>query len=321
MSFYTFLKRNKRIIGLLISIIFLIIVIFSLNLKELFALLSEIRFLVIVQLFGIVFIILILRAIRWIILVKTITKSKITLVKLLRYSFQSQFYNSFFFNGVGDIIKVLSIKTEDLEIDISYITTMTIIDRILDVLVITIGGFISLILLDIFSPKILFIICISAIAVIISIIIFLYFSGIYRKLLIRFSVLKLQLKLIKKSLKVISIGLVVSLFLWVIEGIKIFFITNQIANANLSVNTSILVGLSGWLGTLFLLPISGSLGTKEYFLSLILKNQNISSSKSSIISLFDRAITFFSTAICFLFSLLIVYLQKRIKLSNKLKEK
>ncbi|OLS23379.1 MAG: hypothetical protein HeimC2_26900 [Candidatus Heimdallarchaeota archaeon LC_2] len=94
-------------------------------------------------------IILFTRSIRWALLIRAVNKSGFPLKTLFYYSFLSQFYNSFLFFGTGDVAKVLSIKFDETQDRMVDIVTMTIIDRILDIIIIVTGGFYALLLLDI----------------------------------------------------------------------------------------------------------------------------------------------------------------------------
>ena len=83
--------------------------------------------------------------------------------------------------------------------------------------------------------------------------------------------------------------------------------------SEIELNDAILIGLATWLGTLVLIPVSGSLGSKEYLLSRSLKNQGVLQSESGLISVFDRLMTILISG----FILLIFYIKNNSKDSDK----
>ena len=140
----------------------------------------------------------------------------------------------------------------------------------------------------------------------------IYFLGWHKRVNNKWPALKDQILLLKDVKFTLLVGLLLTTFVWILEGVKIFQITNNFTLSEIELNDAILIGLATWLGTLVLIPVSGSLGSKEYLLSRSLKKQGVLQSESGLISVFDRLMTILISG----FILLIFYLKNNSKESN-----
>ncbi|MHA2276107.1 MAG: lysylphosphatidylglycerol synthase domain-containing protein, partial [Candidatus Kariarchaeaceae archaeon] len=156
MKIKDFVIKNRRWLNLIVSLFFLSIV-FSLldfnQLSEFFK--KDITITNLTNLVFTIIAILILRGLRWTLLLRSLGEFDISLISLFYFSFMSQFYNSFLFFGSGDVIKVISIKINEVDKSIQPVVTMTIVDRLLDIVVIVSGGLVALVLLDLIELKII----------------------------------------------------------------------------------------------------------------------------------------------------------------------
>jgi hypothetical protein len=245
-----------------------------------------------------------MRGLRWTLLLRSLEEFDIPFMNLFYFSFMSQFYNSFLFFGSGDVIKVLSIKINETQDSIQPVVTMTLVDRFLDILVIVTGGLIALVLLELIELKILLYLCVGGTILGLIGLITFYSAGYIEKFHPQWIILRNQLALIYRERVAVFQGLTITVIVWLLEGYKIYQLAQIIALNPIILSTAILIGLAGWLFTLILIPISGSLGSKEFLLTNLLKDNGIREKESGLISIVDRAFTILTSGIIFLIFLI-----------------
>jgi hypothetical protein len=212
----------------------------------------------------------------------------------------SQFYNSFLFFGSGDVIKVISLKINEVDKSIQPVVTMTIVDRLLDIFVIVSGGLVALVLLDLIELRIILYLGVLGLSFGTILLIIFYSVGYIDKFKSKWLIIRDQFVLIIQKRIFILQGLLLTFVVWIFEGYKIYQFAQMIALNPIQLKTAILIGLAGWLGTLILIPISGSLGSKEFFLTNLLKENGIIEKESGLISIVDRAFTIITSGIIFM---------------------
>ncbi|MHA2029155.1 MAG: lysylphosphatidylglycerol synthase transmembrane domain-containing protein [Candidatus Kariarchaeaceae archaeon] len=301
MKIKDFVIKNRRWLNLIVSLFFLSIV-FSLldfnQLSEFFK--KDITITNLTNLVFTIIAILILRGLRWTLLLRSLGEFDISLISLFYFSFMSQFYNSFLFFGSGDVIKVISLKINEVDKSIQPVVTMTIVDRLLDIFVIVSGGLVALVLLDLIELRIILYLGVLGLSFGTILLIIFYSVGYIDKFKSKWLIIRDQFVLIIQKRIFILQGLLLTFVVWIFEGYKIYQFAQMIALNPIQLKTAILIGLAGWLGTLILIPISGSLGSKEFFLTNLLKENGIIEKESGLISIVDRAFTIITSGIIFM---------------------
>lgn len=280
-------KKTRALVSSLISLIFLLYVIFLIDLKDFLFFISTTQVGHLFLIFSSVIMILLLRSFRWSLLIRC--KLDFPILFLFYYSLQSQFINSWMPNGSGDVIKVVLLKSRSKN-QLAELVTLTMIDRLLDVIIIMIGGFTALFMLEIFPVDLFWILSISCLFGAIFFFVVLIILKIPDKIIRNYPKLATQFRILIVHRKEITFSFFITLIAWLFEAIKLFFIFNGL-KISVDLFISLQIALVAWIGSLLLILVSGTLGTKEFFMSYILQENGFDKSISSLASILDRIFT------------------------------
>jgi uncharacterized membrane protein YbhN (UPF0104 family) len=192
-------------------------------------------------------------------------------------------------NGSGDVIKVVLLKSRS-KAQLPELITLTMVDRLLDVFTIAFGGILALFLLDVFPMDIFWILGILCFLITFCFFLLLILLKIPNKIIIRYPKLSNQLQIITNHRKELTLSLLITIVAWFVEAIKLFIIFNGL-EISVDLYISLQIALAAWVGSLLLILISGTLGTKEFFMSYLLQERGFNQSISSLASFLDRIFT------------------------------